>query len=56
MGKIFRRETACGLRHPAGSFVTDPLEAVRLVPEGLASYFEHPVDHDVDGLWGIPAP
>ncbi|MEU9169715.1 class I SAM-dependent methyltransferase [Streptomyces sp. NPDC048420] len=51
MEKIFRSETVSRLRHLAGSFVTDPLEAARLVPEGLASYFEHAVDYDVDKLW-----
>lgn len=39
------------LRRLAGAFVTNPLEAAHLVPEGLASYFEHPVDYNVDSAW-----
>lgn len=39
------------LRRLAGAFATDPLEATRLVPEGLAGYFEHPVDFHVDPDW-----
>lgn len=39
------------LRRLAGAFVTDPLEAVHLVPEGIASYFEHPVSYDIDADW-----
>ncbi|NUK24620.1 class I SAM-dependent methyltransferase [Streptomyces lunaelactis] len=35
----------------AGVFATNPREAVHLVPEGVASYFEHPVGYDVDEAW-----
>jgi hypothetical protein len=38
-------------RRLAGVFLSDPLEAVRLVPEGVTGYFEHPVDYDVDEDW-----
>ena len=64
MEKIFRSEAARRLRRLARSFATDPLEAARLVPEGLAVHFDHPVDYDVDGHWesrlhewlGVPWP
>ncbi|MET9849456.1 class I SAM-dependent methyltransferase [Streptomyces ossamyceticus] len=53
MDKDFRRETVSRLRHLAQAFATNPREAARLVPEGLASYFEHPVDYDVDDSWEL---
>ncbi|MGJ5828346.1 hypothetical protein [Streptomyces ossamyceticus] len=53
MDKEFRRETASRLRHLVQAVATNRREAVRLVPEGLASCFEHPVDHDVDDLWEL---
>lgn len=45
------QESITRLRHLGRSFVTDPAEAVRLVPEELARRFEHPVAYDVDGDW-----
>ncbi|WP_162467221.1 class I SAM-dependent methyltransferase [Streptomyces cavernae] len=51
MGSVFRNEQVDRVRRLAGALVTDPLEGVRLVPEGIASYFEHPVEYDVDSAW-----
>ncbi|MER6418822.1 class I SAM-dependent methyltransferase [Streptomyces sp. NPDC001137] len=51
MRNISGHESVVRLRRLAGSFVNDPLEAVRLVPEGIASYFEHPVGYHVDSGW-----
>ncbi|MGI5459883.1 class I SAM-dependent methyltransferase [Streptomyces sp. CA-249302] len=50
-GNVFQSEKIIRLRHLGRSFMTDPREAVRLVPEGLASYFEHAVDYDIDKGW-----
>jgi predicted O-methyltransferase YrrM len=51
MDKKSIEEGLSRLRRLGGAFVTDPLEAVHLVPEGVASYFEHRVGYDVDEAW-----